>query len=457
MKTFTTKQRSVEKQAVEIHTRREEPIERMLVPFQKFFHAEVTGGILLFTCTLAALIWANSPWVESYQNLWQMQVTAGVGNFVLEKPLILWINDALMAVFFFVVGLEIKREILVGELASPRQAALPIMAALGGMLVPASIYLIFNAGSHEIRGWGVPMATDIAFALGVLALLGKRIPVSVKIFLTAVAIIDDIGAALVIALFYTDTIFWWSLGIGGGFLLVMLIANMIGIRSTLPYALLGIGLWIAFLKSGVHPTLAGIIAAMTIPARFRIDSDEFVRSSRTFIDDFEKAGKLGTNILTNKEQRGALFALELACEQAQTPLQKLEHALHPWVSFAIIPVFALANAGVQLDTNLGSRLTDCVALGVAGGLIFGKQIGITLFSWLAFKSKIVMMPKGMSWRHIYGISCLCGIGFTMSIFIANLAFKQSSQLEVAKIGVLAASLISGISGWLILRRSSRID
>ena len=313
-----------------------------------------------------------------------------------------------MAIFFFVIGLEIKREILVGELASLRQAALPLMAALGGMLIPASIYLVLNAGSPAVRGWGVPMATDIAFALGVLALLGKRIPVSAKIFLTALAIADDIGAALVIALFYTDTLSGWSLGIGGGFLFAMIAANKLGIRSPLPYALLGIGLWVAFLKSGVHPTLAGIIGAMTIPARFRINADEFLRSSQAFVDAFKQAGKAGVDVLTNKEQRGALQALEITCQQAQTPLQSLEHALHPWVSFAIMPVFALANAGVRLDTSVGPQLTDSVALGIAGGLIFGKQIGITLFSWFAIKIGMAKMPAGMSWRHLYGISWLAG-------------------------------------------------
>lgn len=429
------------------------PAELLLHPFQEFMHKEVSSGILLLICAVVALIWANSPWADSYTKLWQIKLTVGLDSFVLNKSLLLWINDGLMAIFFFVVGLEIKREVLTGELASPRQAALPIAAALGGMLVPALLYTAFNAGGSGVSGWGIPMATDIAFALGVLALLGSRVPLALKVFLTALAIVDDLGAVLVIAFFYTAEIAWLSLLVAVGFLLLLIIINWLGVRHPLVYTLLGIGLWVAFLKSGVHATIAGVLLAMTIPAQARINSSEFVKQGRSILDEFERAS-VG-NKTDNETRQAALQALETTCEQAETPLQRLEHALHPWVAFFIMPIFALANAGVTLESNFSELLGQPISLGVIAGLVIGKQIGVTLFAWLAVRSKLADLPSGVTWRQIYGAGWLAGIGFTMSLFIAGLAFGDTPALALAKFGILIASLIAGIAGWLILRSASQ--
>lgn len=425
--------------------------ERLLRPFQEFMHKEASGGILLLVFTVIALIWANSPFADRYVNLWQTQLTIGIGRFVLAKPLLLWINDGLMAVFFFVVGLEIKREVLVGELASLRQAALPLLAAVGGMLVPALIYAAFNSGKAGASGWGIPMATDIAFALGVMALLGKRASLPLKIFLTALAIVDDIGAVLVIALFYTAEISWLSLAAAAVFLILLVIVNRLGVRHPLVYTILGIGLWVAFLKSGIHATVAGVLLAMTIPSKARIKSKEFVKHGRVVLGDFERAEDgLDT---TNGNQQAALQELETIVKRTSAPLQRMEHALHPWVAFFIMPVFAFANAGVAFGDEFVSAFTNPITLGVVAGLVIGKQVGITAFAWLAVKSKLADLPVGVTWLQIYGASCLAGIGFTMSLFIAGLAFGDSPALSTAKVGILAASLIAGFLGWIILRNS----
>jgi NhaA family Na+:H+ antiporter len=429
------------------------PIERVMSPFQAFLKAEATGGIILLVCTAIALAWANSPWSSSYRDLWHSVFSVGIGNFSISYDLHHWINDGLMAVFFFVVGLEIKREIMVGELAEPRKAALPIAAAIGGMVVPAVFYFIFNPQNPDLRGWGVPMATDIAFSLGVLALAGSGVPTSAKIFLTAFAIVDDIGASLVIAVFYTEEIFFEALILGAVFFGAMLIANWAGLRKPLPYAILGGLLWLAFLKSGVHPTIAGILAALTIPARTRINAKSFLENSKVFVREFEKRGLDGEHVLTSPPQKGALHALESACQYAQTPLQRFEHSLHPWVSLFIMPIFALANTGVPLAAGLGAALSNSVSLGIIAGLVLGKQLGVTFFAWIAHKFGWADLPVGVSWRHIYGIAWLGGIGFTMSLFIASLAFKDETVLNYAKVGILTASLLSGVGGWLILRKS----
>ncbi len=432
---------------------RGQPIERFLRPFQEFAELEASGGILLLVCTVVALVWANSPWADTYFSFWRTTVTVGFGEFLLSKPLLLWINDGLMAVFFFVVGLEIKREVLVGELNSARKAALPIVAALGGALVPAGIYMAFNAGTAGSPGWGIPMATDIAFALGVLALLGPRVPFALKVFLTALAIVDDIIAVLVIAFFYTAEISWTSLAIGAGFLLLLGTANWAGVRHPLVYALLGIGLWLAFLKSGVHATVAGVLLAMTIPARARINTEEFLAQGRALLDEFERAGESGESILTNADRRAVLHTLETTCERVAAPIERFEHALHPWVTFAIMPVFALANAGVALGGDVSAAVTSPISLGIIVGLVVGKQVGITAFSWLVVRSGFAVLPGDVTWRHIYGAGWLAGIGFTMSLFIASLAFGDSPLLDLAKIGILTASLSAGAVGWMILHRT----
>lgn len=429
------------------------PIERMLSPIQEFLKLETSGGILLMLFTAIALIWANSPYSETYQQLWQTPFTIGLGDFVLNKPLILWINDGLMAIFFFVVGLEIKREVLLGELSSVRKAALPIAAAIGGMVVPALFYILLNAGTEGAVGWGIPMATDIAFALGVVALLGSRVPLTLKIFLTAVAIVDDIGAVLVIALFYTAQISWVSLAIGFGSLAVMFLMNRLGVRHTLVYVLLGTAMWVAFLKSGVHATIAGVLGAFAIPATIRLNANQFVDSVSNALAYFRDAHNPGDDVLINSKQQHAVHSLETACEKVDTPMHRLEHALHPYVSFFIVPVFAMANAGVTLSGDLGAAISHPVSLGIILGLILGKQIGITLFSYLSVKFGFADLPEGASWQQIYGISCLAGIGFTMSLFIANLGFGDSYYLTYSKIGILSASLIAGLIGWVILYRT----
>lgn len=428
------------------------PIDRILSPFQEFFQQEASSGILLIIATIIALVWANSPWAESYATLWHTNVTVSFGNFGISKDLLHWINDGLMAVFFFVVGLEIKREVLVGELASPRKAVLPIVAAIGGMVIPAGFFLLLNPHEPGQIGWGIPMATDIAFALGILSLLGNRVPLSLKVFLTAVAIVDDLGAVFVIALFYTSKIVWVSLLIGGIILILLIIMNKLGVRNLIVYAILGIGLWAAFLKSGVHATIAGVLLAMTIPVRTRINTEEFLSHAGFFLDEFRAHGKASESVLTNRDQRAAIQAIEVAAEHAQTPLQRLEHILHPWVGYFIMPIFALTNAGIVIKGDFLLAFAQPVTLGIMAGLIFGKQIGIFIASYIAVKLGWSDLPTGMTWTRLYGLAWLAGIGFTMSLFIASLAFRESDFLGMAKAGILVASLIAGTVGAIILNR-----
>lgn len=420
-------------------------------PFQEFTRIEASGGILLLVCTVIALVWANSPWAKSYYELWHTQLVITIGNFSLDHDLHFWINDGLMAIFFFVVGLEIKREVLVGELSSVRRAALPIAAAVGGMLVPAAIYFALNAGTVGAVGWGIPMATDIAFALGVLALLGSRVPTVLKLFLTALAIVDDIGAVLVIALFYTSELSLPALAVAGGILLFLFFLNVAGVRSQPLYLVLGIALWLAVLGSGVHATIAGILLAMTIPASPRASSSDFLERARALVHEFEREGVSDAKALINEGQQAAVHALEEVSEEVQTPLTRMEHGLHPWVTFAIMPLFALSNAGVTLGGNFVDELATSVGLGIIFGLLVGKQVGITLFTFLVVKTGIAVLPDGVSWRQIYGVGWLGGIGFTMSLFIATLAFGDSPLLQTSKVAILVASLIAGLVGYGLLR------
>ncbi|HEV2149435.1 MAG TPA: Na+/H+ antiporter NhaA [Longimicrobiaceae bacterium] len=427
------------------------PIERILTPFQRFARVESSGGIVLILCTLIALVLANSPLAESYHHLWETDLEIGWANYEFHLTFHHFINDGLMAVFFFLVGLEIKREVLVGELASVKRAALPIAAAVGGMVVPALVYAALNAGGPGASGWGIPMATDIAFALGVLALLGPRAPLALKVFLAALAIVDDIGAVLVIAFFYTAGVSWTALLAAAAFLAAMVAANRLGVRTPLVYLLLGIGLWAAFLASGIHATVAGVLSAMAIPARNRIDTAEFLDRGRHLMEEFDAAGVEGADVLTNHGQQTVIQAIESTCEAAQSPLQRIEHDLQPWVAFIIIPLFALANAGVHLSGNVAEAFAHPVTLGVILGLVVGKPIGITLFSWAAVRAGLATRPEGITWRALHGVSWLGGIGFTMSLFIATLAFPTGAMVDEAKMGILAASLVAGIVGWLLLR------
>ena len=435
------------------------PIDRVLAPFREFAEIEASGGIVLMVSALVALIWANSPWSGSYFDLWDTTVTVGAGGYELSKALHLWVNDGLMAVFFFVVGLEIKRELLVGELSSPRKAALPIAAALGGAMVPAAIFLAFNAGTENVDGWGIPMATDIAFSLGVLALLGSRVPLALKVFLTAFAIIDDLIAVLVIALFYTSDLKFNYLAAAAGVFVLFIIANRARIHSPIPYGLLGVVLWCALLQSGIHATIAGVLGAMAIPSQTRIDVGRFVEVAQFQLDRFRRAGngEPGVTVLTSPEHQAALHRLTQALEQAESPMARLEHGLHPWVAFGIVPIFALANAGVDLGTDLGAALTSSLTLGITIGLIAGKPIGIVGASYLAVRLGLTELPGGAQWRHILGISLLGGIGFTMSLFIAGLAFDDPALLDRSKIGILLASAVAGTAGFALLRAISTPD
>jgi NhaA family Na+:H+ antiporter len=361
-----------------------------------------------------------------------------------------------MAVFFFVVGLEIKREILVGELSTLRKALLPIVAALGGMLVPAGLYVWVNAGQEGVHGWGIPMATDIAFALGILALLGSRVPTGLKVFLTAVAIVDDLGAIVVIAVGYTEHLVVPGLTAAAFFLLALItLDRLLHIRSPLPYALLGFGLWVALLHSGVHATLAGVLTAMTIPARTLLEGQEFLKNGRRLLDEFERHDTEETTVLEDERRLSVIHALEVACEQAETPLQRLEHAMQPWVTFFVMPLFALANAGVTLHGDLFAGGLNPVATGVLLGLVIGKQIGVTLFAWAAVRLGIADLPESVSWRQIYAVGWLAGIGFTMSIFISNLAFGSGDLLEDAKLAILGASVLASLGGLTLLARATR--
>ena len=423
----------------------------LLHPFQSFFALESASGILLLAAALVALVWANSPLAPAYFELWETHLVVGVGDLVLDQSLHHWINDGLMAVFFFVVGLEIKREVLVGELASPRKAALSVAAALGGMAAPALVYALLNARGVGAAGWGIPMATDIAFALGVLALLGSRIPLSLKVFVTAIAIVDDLGAVLVIAFFYTAELSWGALELAAVMLILLALLNRGGVRRPLPYALLGVVLWLAFLASGVHATVAGVLLALTIPARRAIDDTEFLRRTELLVAEFAEEAEPGLAVPT-PDQRDALHSLEVAVRDVEAPLPRLEHALHPWVAFFIMPVFALANAGVSLGGDLSTVLGSPIALGVVLGLFLGKQVGILTASWIAVRAGLAELPSGVRFRQLWGVGLLCGIGFTMSLFIATLAFPDPRLLDAAKIGILAASLLSGIAGALALAR-----
>lgn len=424
------------------------PVALVLGPMQRFIRQEQTGGILLLAATVVALVLANSPLAGAYHAVLETEAGVAVGPYELRETVEHWVNDGLMAIFFFLVGLEIKREFLVGELASPRAAALPIIAAFGGAIVPALIYLAINGGGP---GWGVPMATDIAFALGCLALLGDRVPFGLKVFLTAVAIVDDLIAIVVIALFYSGSLNVGALQVGFLVLAVLLLLNVLGFRQMTLYVVLGAVVWLAFLKSGVHATIAGVLVALTVPARFRIDAPTFLARARGLLQQFEQPGDQPSRMLTDAAQHSAVTELEDTCEQVLSPLQRMEHNLHPWVSLLIMPVFALANAGVSLAGGVDAGGLP-VVIGIVLGLTLGKPVGILLATFVALRLGLAELPRSAGWAHILGAGILAGIGFTMSLFIAALAFSDDAMLVSAKIGILIASLLAGAGGVLFLSR-----
>ncbi len=423
-------------------------------PLKQLFESGAATGIILFLMAVIAMLWANSPWGQSYFELWHQKFGFGLKGtqFELSKDLHHWINDGLMAIFFFVIGLEIKRELIGGELSTVRKAMLPAGAALGGMVVPALIYFLFNTSGEASNGWGIPMATDIAFSLGLLTLVKSRVPTSIKVFLAGLAIVDDIGAVLVIAFFYTDQISMMSLAIGGGGMAVLLLANRMGVRSVPFYGVVGIGvIWLAFLLSGVHATIAGVIAAFTIPARVKIDEQSFVQKLRLLGQDLEKTSSPRGQPLITHHQLEMIEKVKKLGKDADTPLQRLEHRLDPFVSYFVMPVFALANAGVALEGDLLEVLLHPVTYGVVFGLLVGKFIGIVGFSKVLVRAGLASLPTGTRWAHVYGVSLMAAIGFTMSLFITELAFVSEDFVLHAKVGVLTASLIAMTLGLIILR------
>jgi NhaA family Na+:H+ antiporter len=451
--------------------------------FQQFVRSEVTGSFVLLAAALAALIWANFPgWEESYHRvteytyagvfLWEKpqnpaadapgkQVTAQVSATeeiegeenlpIFKLSLGHWVADGLMVLFFFVVGLEIKRELVVGHLSTFGQAVLPVGAAFGGAMVPAVIYFALNQSHPEVRGWGIPMATDIAFALGILSLFGKRVPIGLKVFLTALAIADDLMAVLVIAIFYTETLRIWALVVAVLLMVLLVLASRAGLRQTWIYLVLALGVWLCVFTSGVHATIAGVMLALLVPVKSKIDPTDFLERTRQRLTELEQERMTRTSPVVQKDQLEALDDLYLATEDMRPAGISLEHQLQPIQAFLILPLFALFKAGVTISES-GHTILNPVSLGIILGLFFGKQIGIMLVSWLVVASKFAPLPQGVNWKQMWGMSCLGGVGFTMSIFISELAFRTHPEItSEAKIGVLTASLISGIFGYAVLR------
>jgi len=420
--------------------------------FEWFAHSEVTGSILLLACTVIALVWANSPWADSYVELLHTYVGVSWSEASFKLSLHHWINDGLMVVFFFVVGLEIKRELVVGELSSFNKAALPVAAAVGGMVVPAVLFFVLNAGGDGARGWGIPMATDIAFALGVLAIFGTRAPLGLKVFLTALAIADDLGAVMVIAIFYTDKINVLALVIAAIFLALMFVAIRARLRKGILYLLI-IGVWLAVFSSGIHATVAGILLAMVVPIRPRVDPHRFIDETEERLERIKKMELSEHSLISDREQLDIVEGIHTRAKDTLPAGLVLEHYLHPVQVWLILPLFALANAGVAVGGDLMAVLVNPLALGIIFGLVVGKPAGIGLLSWLAVKSGRGALPEGVSWAQVFGAGCLAGIGFTMSLFITDLAFDNEALIAIAKIGILAASLTSGILGFIILSRA----
>jgi len=437
----------------QIDSKRDKTKSHVFVVIENFLAKEAYSGFLLFGAALLAMILANSPWSDSYFDLWHTSGGLSIGDHKLEMDLSHWVNDGLMAIFFLLIGLEIKRELVVGELSTLRKAAFPLVGALGGMLVPVLFYLLVNRQSGgDISGFGIPMATDIAFALGVLLLLGNRIPSALKVFLVSLAVVDDLGAIILIAVFYTSSLDLAALGYAGITLVGLIMLNRTGINEILPYLVLGIVLWFWVWESGIHPTIAGVLLAITIPVRARIDSNRFLDICRGELNSFDRSGFNRKDMLLTSEQQDSLEKLEDAYEAVQNPLVRLEHRIHPISAFIAMPIFALANAGVQIS-GLSSSVFNSVSLGIVLGLVVGKPLGIVGATYFAARMGWVQKPAAISWKHIFGAAMLGGVGFTMSIFIAYLAFEDADLVSSAKIFILASSLIMGIIGALYLLRA----
>ena len=435
---------------------RQDPIDRLLRPVDSFIHDQAASGLVLFVSTAIALILANSPWRDAYHHFWTNSIAIQIGGFHLEKDLHHLINDGLMAMFFFVVALELKREFVGGEFSDLRNAMLPIGASIGGMAFPALIFLfIVGPSSAEAAGWGIPMGTDTAFVLGLLALLGKRVPPAIKVFFISTAVTDDIGAVSVIALFYTSDISMSNLLLGGIFLVTLIVMNRLGVRSMRAYGLVGIGgLWLAFLLSGVHATVAGVLAALCIPARTKMNENTYSSRLRELADRFTAVSTPPSNIL-NTEQLYVIRKVKRFSAYAETPLQRLEQGLHPWVAFGVLPLFALANAGIELPASIGGMFDSRVTLGIFLGLLIGKPLGLLFMSWLFVRLKLGKLGRGVTWPHMAAISVMSGLGFTMAVFINELAFNDPLVREDGKLGILFASLVAATVGVLLFRLISR--
>ncbi len=421
--------------------------------FEWFVHSEVTGSILLLACTVIALVWANSSWAGSYFDLLHTYVGVSWGEVSFKLSLHHWINDGLMVVFFFVVGLEIKRELVVGELSSFHKATLPVAAAVGGMAVPALVFAAINLGGVGARGWGIPMATDIAFALGVLAMFGARAPLGLKVFLTALAIADDLGAVAVIAIFYTARIKVVSLVVAAVLLVLLFAVIRVGVRRRGVFYVLIAGVWLAVFSSGVHATVAGILVALVVPVRPRVDPHRFIDETEERLERIKQMELSADSLLSDREQLEIVDHIHSRAGDALPAGLVLEHYLHPIQVWVILPLFALANAGVAIGGDLMAVLASPLALGIICGLVVGKPLGIGLLSWLAVKRGRGALPAGVTWEQIAGAGCLAGIGFSMSLFVTGLAFDDEALMATAKVGILAASLSSGVIGYLWLSKS----
>ena len=415
-----------------------------------FLESQTSGGLVLLICTVIALVVANVPALQHLQELWHIEAGFSIGNFKIEMSVMHWINDALMAVFFFVVGLEIKREMLVGELSSVKKATLPIFAALGGMLVPAAIYAIFNHGTPTSNGWGIPMATDIAFAVGVISILGKRCPSALKIFLLALAIVDDLGAIIVLALFYpSHELNFVFMGLALVVFLILILFNKMKVNSPYVYMMFGLVLWYFVFRSGIHATIAGVLLAITIPSKTTINEVRFFVKVKHLLEKFKENGNSEVEVLANPKQMEVIHDINEEVDAINPLMHRFESALHPISHFLIIPLFALANAGVTLDGSiLQMSPMPAVVPGIFFGLLLGKPIGITLFSYISVKTGLAELPGGVPWKQIFAIGMVAGIGFTMSIFVDNLAFSDPVHLNLGKAAILVTSFVSAICGML---------
>jgi NhaA family Na+:H+ antiporter len=424
------------------------------LPVQEYIHAEEAAGLMLVVGAVAGLVWANSFWAESYPAFWDTTLTIDLGLLTIAKTARHWVNDGLMVFFFLLVGLEIKREMVHGQLSTRRQAALPVFAALGGMILPAGLYLLFTLGHAGARGWGVPVATDIAFALGVLALLGRRVPTELKIFLLALATVDDLGGILIIAVFYAHGLSMTALAIAAALAVLIIVLRRSGVRSAGVFGLVGVLLWLAVLKSGVHATIAGVVIGLLTPARILYDPREVAAVLRERLNALRAAIERDEN----DEAEMLLGQIEELTRGSEEPLQRIERHVRPWVSYVVLPIFALANSGVVLSREqIAAALDSPVAHGAMVGLLLGKVVGVAGATWLAVRLRLVALPNAVNWSHIIGAGLLAGIGFTVSLFIAELAFEGSALLPHAKRGILAASAAAAVlgGGFLLVRTKPR--